>query len=781
MHTGANLLPNIMDVLIWIRRHRHVFATDITKMYRQIQVHPDDWDLQHEGRSFPLAVPSITNGRYVDDIFGGADTINELTAVAQDVLGLCNAGRFPLAKWHATDNQLLSNISILNSKAKDSMVSLDNCETKLLGLKWMPHKDQFIFSSKFDSPPNQFTKRLVLSKVAQIFDPLGFVSPVVIRAKVFMQKLWLLKLSWDDLLPASVNSRWLLLRTQLNSLASISIPRWLNTWSESAVELHGFADASQLTMGAVIYLTVSSPSSEKSSALVCSKTKVASLKKLTIPRLELTAALMLTKLVSHITATLKLKVGATHLWTDSQVTLTWIKSQASRWKDYVRNKVAQIQELGPTVTWHHVPGTMNPADCASRGVITEQLKDHPLWWTGPQWLTQDYNSWPSQPELSSSAGSSEARLATQATYFAHELKLLTRGSHLPAAHAFSRLTAFIDDSGVVRVGRRFDKAPLSYKERHPAILPRNSQLSAFIIDQAHKVTLHGGTQLTLSKIRQNYWIIGGRAPVKAHILRCVPCARQRGVRAQQLLAVHLEVVTDYATDGFLAAYRRFSLRRGTAQVLYSDCGTNFIGADMALKKLFKDSSQEHKNLIQNLSKESTLWRFNSPASPHMEKPCSHLKSMQYCWLKSRQFSIFDHWNRTVMIQMMYQRSRRDTFLSAPLSMQCQSHHCFIFLHQDCHDGSSFNNEFSISGPSGHLIICRDNKQYQNGIIHQTFVKVGSLVLLTDERLPPSRWPLARVLELHPETDGLTRIVTIKTATTTLTRPIVKLAPLPDRS
>ena len=173
-----------------------------------------------------------------------------------------------------------------------------------------------------------------------------------------------------------------------------------------------------------------------------------------------------------------------------------------------------------------------------------------------------------------------------------------------------------------------------------------------MIAHAHDRTLHGGTQLTLSHIRQNYWILGGRAPVKSYILRCVVCARQRGIRAHQLMgqlplsrvtpsrpfthtgvdyagpltiktwrgrgaktqkswicvfvcfatsAVHLEAVSDYSTEGFIAAYRRFSSKRGIAHTLHSDCGTNFVGADAALKKLFIQSSREHQHIVKVFS------------------------------------------------------------------------------------------------------------------------------------------------------------------------------------
>ncbi|XP_076549057.1 uncharacterized protein LOC143306157 [Osmia lignaria lignaria] len=568
MHTGANLLLNINDVLLWIRHHKCIFATDITKMYRQVRVHEDDWNLQRilwideesnevpytlttvtygtkaapflavrallqlaedEGQRYPLAVPSIKYARYVDDIFGGADSLDSLIEIASQLTDLCNAGGFPLAKWHSNEASLLETIVPCNN-SQGTSISLDDCNTKILGLRWNTVNDSFTFTTKSHHNLN-FTKRLVLSEVAQIFDPLGFLSPVIIRAKVLLQELWLLNLKWDDPLPSHVTIRWIAIREDLTSLARLSIPRWFNTYNNSTVELHGFSDASQLAMAAVIYITVFSPSTDlKVTSLVCSKTKVAPLKKLTIPRLELTAALILAKLLKYVQANLKLNIATIHLWTDSQVTLTWIKSHASRWKDYVRNRVTQIQELTQTATWMHVPGTSNPADCASRGLTTTQLEQHELWWRGPPWLLQSQESWPVQRNASDDTSLQECRpgishvltcqkidyhwdlihkysslqklfhvtsvcyrfisklrrttastrlsntpadlerakifwiKATQSAYFSHELKMMVNNQTLPSSHAFNRLTAFIDDQGVIRVGGRLSNAQLTYED-----------------------------------------------------------------------------------------------------------------------------------------------------------------------------------------------------------------------------------------------------------------------------------------------------------------------------
>ena len=179
IHTGANLLLDISDLLIWTRHHRHIFATDTTKRYRHFKVHEDDWDLQRilwidgelketayqlttvtygteaapflavrallqlvddKGHRFLLAVLSLNHGRYVDDIFGGADSTQELIEIAQQLKALCNAGGFPLAKWHSTTPELLKAVSLTDNSS--SIISLDDCITKILGLKWLPQVPQ---------------------------------------------------------------------------------------------------------------------------------------------------------------------------------------------------------------------------------------------------------------------------------------------------------------------------------------------------------------------------------------------------------------------------------------------------------------------------------------------------------------------------------------------------------------------------------------------------------------------------------------------------------------
>ncbi|XP_029675478.1 uncharacterized protein LOC115242954, partial [Formica exsecta] len=255
----------------------------------------------------------------------------------------------------------------------------------------------------------------------------------------------------------------------------------------------------------------------------------------------------------------------------------------------------------------------------------------------------------------------------QQAWFREEIRLILREEQLPKSNFLVRLTPFIDKDGLLRVGGRLHYAQIDIEAKHQLILPRRSPLTTLVIGDAHRRSLHGGTQVTLSLLREIFWIIGGRAPVRSYILRCGRCARYRGIRARQLMgqlptarvtsarpfynsgldyagpvtlrtwrgraarsykgyfaifvclttsAVHIEVVTDYTTDAFIAAYKRFAGRRGICATLQSDCGTNFVGADVELKRLFAQSSKELGSLASLLANDRTEWRFNPPSAPH---------------------------------------------------------------------------------------------------------------------------------------------------------------------
>jgi len=134
--------------------------------------------------------------------------------------------------------------------------------------------------------------------------------------------------------------------------------------------LDSFTDsASQKAMAASVYIRTTNPDGNITTILLASKTKVSPLKRLTIPRLELSGAVLLTKLVHHIVTIHDFPGISIYLWTDSAITYTWINNHPSRWKEFVHNRVCFIQETLPQVIWCFVSGKENPADLATRGLL----------------------------------------------------------------------------------------------------------------------------------------------------------------------------------------------------------------------------------------------------------------------------------------------------------------------------------------------------------------------------------------------------------------------------
>lgn len=952
LYSGAKLQTEIADVLLWFRLHQYVFSTDITKMYRQIMVHPEDRDLQRiywhdaegqlrsyrlttvtyglncapflalrvlqqliedEGHRFPRAVLPMSRGRYVDDVFGGAESLNEAKEIIHQLKQLSSAGGFPLQKWNSNCPELLRYLSILPSDSS-TPVELEASCVKVLGLYWQPNSDSFQFTSGA-TPSRTITKRAVLSEIAQLYDPLGFIAPVVICAKIFIQELWIAKVEWDEPLPPEIKKRWENFRQQLPSLNNLKIPRWLHVSSAiKSIELHGFSDASHLAMAAVVYIRVTTNLDEVYVTLVCAKTKVAPLKQLTIPRLELTAALLLSRLISNTKCALDLTECPIFLWTDSAVTLTWISANPARWKDFIRNRVTVIQEIVPSASWKFVPGKENPADCTTRGVNANLLEQHPLWWTGPPWLSKSSSAWPMISTSTSNTNLEErtrhvltinydsqapqwdllkrysslirlfritslcrraaARFRSktsepldspltplalqqsrnfwikqiQNSCFRREIEALSRGENLLKSSSLIRLTPFLDTFGLLRVGGRLQHATLDYDIKHPFILPRQSSFTTLVIADAHLSTLHGGTQVTLAYTRQTYWILGGRAPIRSFILRCVRCARYCKIRAQQLMgqlpiarvtpsrsflhtgvdyagpisiktwrgraaksykgylaifvcfstsAVHLEIVTDYTTEAFLAAYKRFTSRRGICASLYSDCGTNFVGADAELRRRFNSTSQELKELATLIATNGTEWRFNPPSAPHFGGKWEAA-------VKSTKFHL-----RRVIGDSMLTYEELSTLLAQIEAILNSRPLCPLTEDGDDYaaltPGHFLIGEALTTIPEPNLIDKPSSRLNRWQLIRQkaelfwkrwkseclqryqaiskwyhpsTQIKEGSLVLMIDDRYAPAKWPLARVVQLHPGEDGLNRVVTLRTSTAQFKRPITKICVLP---
>jgi hypothetical protein len=215
-----------------------------------------------------------------------------------------------------------------------------------------------------------------------------------------MQQLWQLKVNWDHLLATELKEHWQRIQRHLPIVKCIQIDRLVISEEKSErIELHGFSDASEVAYGACIYLQSIDVQGKITTKLHCSKSRVAPLKRLSLPRLELCAVMLLADMYQASSRALKISFNKIRFWTDSMVVLAWLKSPAARWKTFVANQVNYVQETTNVEDWNHISSKENPADLLSRGVDANALRNLSSWWNGPNWLQQVETSWPSCEEV----------------------------------------------------------------------------------------------------------------------------------------------------------------------------------------------------------------------------------------------------------------------------------------------------------------------------------------------------------------------------------------------
>ncbi|GFY13197.1 uncharacterized protein TNCV_364441 [Trichonephila clavipes] len=418
-YNGGVIQEDLYAQMLRFRTYTYAFTADIKMMYRTILINPKQCSLQRivwcesehespkiyelstvtygtvsapylaqrtltqlsmdEEANFPIAASVLRNNLYMDDVLCGAATLEEAIVLRQQLKGILKSAGMELHK-------LCANHEKLSPDPEQNYNFANLTETKTLGVSWKPNLDCLLIKVKvcLDS---SYTKRDVLSTIAKIFDPVGLMAPVISKAKIFLKRLWRSKLEWNDLLPAEEYREWQQFLVSLENINNIEIPRRILVAFPEVIEIHGFADASERCYGAAVYCKSKNLKSETLVRLITSKSRVAPIKSLTIPRLELCAAVLLAKLVKRVVAALQLETAEVYLWSDSIIVLAWLRKEPMDLKTFVQNRVAKIQELYPNQLWRHVPSDQNPADLVSRGVDPEKLLQQNLWFNGPTFLS----------------------------------------------------------------------------------------------------------------------------------------------------------------------------------------------------------------------------------------------------------------------------------------------------------------------------------------------------------------------------------------------------------
>ena len=266
-------------------------------------------------------------------------------------------------------------------------------ETKILGMRWNANSDILTFARQNDvrTDNSQVTKREILRQSSSIYDPLGILSPVTIRAKLLIQKLWKEGYDWDEVLPDNIVQSWREIRNDVHDVtANTKLSRHYfaeesNNGENEEITLQVFVDASKSAYGATAYICKG-----KVSSLVIAKNHVAPLKEITLPKLELMAAVIGARIGNKLG--MNLGIQRTVFWSDSQIVLHWLSSSKSLDK-FAKNRINEIKDLTQGCVWKYVPTESNPADLQTRGISSTQFKNNSLWNHGPDWIT-DESLWP---------------------------------------------------------------------------------------------------------------------------------------------------------------------------------------------------------------------------------------------------------------------------------------------------------------------------------------------------------------------------------------------------
>lgn len=950
MLIGPTLQPDLRTLLIKWRSYKICIVGDIVKMYRQINVAEEhsnlqcivwrdepEQPLQHfklvtvtfgtaaapflavrtliqlaedEGHKYHTASKILKDSLYMDDLMTGAETVEQAYKIYEEMNSLLLEGGFEMQKWSSNSSELLSQ---MKNKANNDIEKLTfKMEPifKILGLTWNRQDDSFHVTVHLPELSNCVTKRFILSDISRLFDPFGWLSPVIITAKVFIQKLWLCRRDWDEKLPVNLINEWTKYRDELNNLETIMLPRWLKLHSNNRlVEIHGFADASTTAYAAVVYLRVVTEKEDISVNLIAAKTKVAPLKQISVPRLELCAAVLLARLLDEVRNILNISNDNVFAWTDSTVVLSWLQSPPSRWKTFVGNRVSEIIQLMDNDKWHHVKSSENPADPASRGISAQELRTNELWWHGPSWLrkenvlyerkhipsteleikkndikvlyvSQEVPIWERFSNLSKlkrvlaycrrltfkRSETKSAYLTTnelkavmgrcilhyQEMCFSEEIQDLKRHNKVKKRSKLRTLDPFIDKEGILRVGGRLEEASMSNDFKHPVIIPNKTYLMKLIIKDAHLKTMHGGPQLMMSYIRTSYWIFGLKSAVRRCARECTICIRHRGETYQQLMgqlpavrvtphrpflntgvdyagpvqvktskgrghkstkgyicifvcmctkAVHLEVVSDLTSQGFIAAFRRFVARRGYCKNIWSDNGTNFIGAAKELKSMFiKTRTGIFEEIADILATDGTTWHFIPPKSPNFgglweagvksakrhltrvigsatlsyEELATLLTQIEAC-LNSR--PLFQLEGRDLNFLTPGHFLIGENLTSVPDYTDYQN--CNVNLLTRWQLLQRMTSQFWKRWQLEYLHTMQQRYKWHSRVPPPT---VDDMVIIKEEDVPPTKWLLGRIIHIHPGPDQLVRVVTVKcNGNTILKRPLSKLIFLPKEN
>jgi hypothetical protein len=644
-YQGPDLTSRLIGVLLRFRLHAVALMADIQSMFYQVRVPTTqrnllqflwwpDGNLSTEPISYQMTVhpfggvwsPSacsyalqkaardrstiysldvvvaVSSDFYVDDFVKSIPTVEQASALVTELKSLLASAGFNLTKWLSNMPSVLSSLpkTDLCESVKDTKLCNYSVD-RALGIHWSIVTDELRLNTAVKQ--QQSTRKGMLSVVSSVFDPLGFVGPFIVTAKLLLQELSRRKLTWEHTIPDDIRTLWEEWLLDLQLLATFSIPRCITSGLQSSINkqcLHVFCDASTKAYGAVCYLQSTNDKGQSVTNLLMSKGRLAPLHTMTIPRLELSAAVVAAKLTEYVKTELKIPLESIYLWSDSTTVLYYLSNESRRYQMFVANRVTTIKALTNTNQWHYIPTKLNPADCLSRGVTARELIANRLWLHGPEFLNQSSEYWPKVPNLHQEVDADQLELkktetvcaATSAailpqddvmdrllrrysTFFALKKTvaylilfkqfLLAKSKRQPLPTMKPRLTVqqlrqaeeslirfvqhqhydFNVDNKSTKPSAISKLEPIIVNDLlrvggrtklHQIILPGTSHIARLIVSDYHNNCAHMGTEYVLSILRERYWIVSSRRLIKSVRYHCATCRLKFSTPMQQRMA-----------------------------------------------------------------------------------------------------------------------------------------------------------------------------------------------------------------------------------------------------
>ena len=640
---GPDVTNKLIGVLLRFRHHRVAFAGDIDSMFHAFYVPENQRDCLRffwwknndpssvltvyrakvhifGNKSSPAvatyglrhtttfanvqhlndAISFILENFYVDDGLGSAPTVEEAERIISDTKEILGNHNIKFHKIVSSHSKILCALPPEDlAKGVDAVdIARSNLQSAL-GITWKIASDTFQLRGL--DPEVKFTRRGVLSVNSSIFDPLGMASPVTLGGRLLQRKFISASnkpVDWDETLPMEFESEWHSWVSQLHELPELTLPRCFRQPENGKIverQLLVFADASEYAIAHVIYLKIIAEDGRSYTSFIFANAKVAPKTAVTIPRLELCAALEAAQSTRFILSELKLNVDRVYYYTDSRIVLGYLTNRDRVFSKFVTSRVQRIQKMSSIAHWNYVTSESNPADLATRPKSVRELKLS-RWLTGPEMLQNELLTInPTLPDLlpetieptqtlctvSTIEHSTIDRiLATRSSWvflirvlslvkkfikkcrrqisddedlrttsinlvcrhvqkdgFSEDYPRLEKGDYCKKISRLSSLSPFLDDHKVIRVGGRLGKSDLPWQEKHPILLPTEHRITTLILRYFHEKAAHQGAHITGGLLRQaGYHTFKSKSALRRLISSCYMCKKLRSLPANQIMA-----------------------------------------------------------------------------------------------------------------------------------------------------------------------------------------------------------------------------------------------------